>query len=421
MKKIVLSIIVLISLLSLGYTQGINFQKLTYEEAMDIARKERKNIFVDIYTTWCGPCKQMAAQVFSDKEVGDFMNNRFVSMKLDAENEASHGLFKKYKAQGYPTFFWLTADGELMDVQVGFKPKLEFIQLSEKAIASNLGVKRAALEKRWNAGERSYQLVTEYVYGILGKVDGDKVKPAIESYLASLSKEEISKPENSKIIAGFMSREWHGDMFKYIVGNIQSIESAIGYLDTKIMLYRMYIRSSNAALASGDKTAAMAHRKFLESQTFPDKEMYMDILDAETELHQENYSKGVKGFDSILKRYGKEHPYLYREFSYSLVSSGSLMAKQWNTQENKTLQEIGSMAFELNPSQETLIYLAAVYAAGGDYKKAYENAAAMQFYKKPALPGILFAKDLGVSTTVKTPYSEQSGLADMRAKLEAKK
>jgi thiol:disulfide interchange protein len=64
---------------------GIRFMDATWEQVMAEAKKQEKLIFVDAYTTWCGPCKVMAQNVFTQKEVGDFYNRYFVNYKLDME------------------------------------------------------------------------------------------------------------------------------------------------------------------------------------------------------------------------------------------------------------------------------------------------------------------------------------------------
>ncbi|MDE5612365.1 MAG: thioredoxin domain-containing protein, partial [Odoribacter sp.] len=62
-----------------------NFQELSLEEACKKAKAENKPVFLDCYTSWCGPCKMMANNVFTLKEAGDYFNQNFVCVKTDME------------------------------------------------------------------------------------------------------------------------------------------------------------------------------------------------------------------------------------------------------------------------------------------------------------------------------------------------
>lgn len=64
-------------------TEGIKFEDITFNEALKKAKEQGKLIFMDCYTTWCGPCKMMSNQVFKQKQVGDFFNQNFVNLKVD--------------------------------------------------------------------------------------------------------------------------------------------------------------------------------------------------------------------------------------------------------------------------------------------------------------------------------------------------
>ena len=56
-------------------SDGIKFEEkeLTWEGVKQKAKNENKYIFIDAYTTWCGPCKYMSNYIFPQKEVGDFL------------------------------------------------------------------------------------------------------------------------------------------------------------------------------------------------------------------------------------------------------------------------------------------------------------------------------------------------------------
>ena len=64
---------------------GIRFEQLDVNAAVAKAKKENKLVFIDVYTTWCGPCKWLSKNVFTDDAVGTYYNEHFVCIKVDAE------------------------------------------------------------------------------------------------------------------------------------------------------------------------------------------------------------------------------------------------------------------------------------------------------------------------------------------------
>ena len=65
--------------------KGIQFFKGTWNELLAEAKKQNKLIFVDVYTTWCRPCKVLDKDVFPNEKVGEFYNKNFINYKIDAE------------------------------------------------------------------------------------------------------------------------------------------------------------------------------------------------------------------------------------------------------------------------------------------------------------------------------------------------
>lgn len=90
-----------------------------FAEVQKAAEKANKPIFVDIYTTWCGPCKFLSSNIFPAKAVGEYMNATFVNTKFDAEKGEGIELAKKYAVKGYPTMLILNSQGEELGRLVG--------------------------------------------------------------------------------------------------------------------------------------------------------------------------------------------------------------------------------------------------------------------------------------------------------------
>ena len=72
----------LISVMSFAQTEttNIEFFKGTFEEALAKAQAEEKLVFVDAYTVWCGPCKWMSKNTFTDAKVAEYFNENFINV-----------------------------------------------------------------------------------------------------------------------------------------------------------------------------------------------------------------------------------------------------------------------------------------------------------------------------------------------------
>ncbi len=70
----------------LASAQGIIFSSGDFDDIVKQAKEQKKGIFVDVYTSWCGPCKMMAKNVFTNTKVGEYYNTSFICIKLDAES-----------------------------------------------------------------------------------------------------------------------------------------------------------------------------------------------------------------------------------------------------------------------------------------------------------------------------------------------
>jgi len=117
----------LVSVLS---TSQVNFLKgEDWEAAKELSVKTGKPIFIDFYTTWCGPCKLMDKSTFKDSSIIVLLNEKFVSLKLDAEREINRGLVKSYKINSYPTSLFISGNGELIAKEIGYKSAAEFIHI----------------------------------------------------------------------------------------------------------------------------------------------------------------------------------------------------------------------------------------------------------------------------------------------------
>ena len=105
MKKLLL-VSMLIVLWCTVFGQGTEFlEGKKWSDVLKTAQEQGKYIFMDCYTSWCGPCKGLAQNVFPQPKVGAFLNSNFVCCKYDMEKGEGIMLYKKYKDNipGFPT------------------------------------------------------------------------------------------------------------------------------------------------------------------------------------------------------------------------------------------------------------------------------------------------------------------------------
>lgn len=98
---------------------GINFIKNDLDAAMKKAAEEKKPLMVDVYATWCGPCKVLDKQTFGDEKVQEFANKHFINVKLDGDRPGSQAFKRKHNVRSYPTVIFLDHTGEELDRMAG--------------------------------------------------------------------------------------------------------------------------------------------------------------------------------------------------------------------------------------------------------------------------------------------------------------
>jgi thiol-disulfide isomerase/thioredoxin len=108
------------------------FLTLSLDEALKKAGTEKKLVFVDFYATWCMPCKMLDATTFKDPKVAEFLKNKVLALRFDAEKERA--LSEKYHVRGFPTLLFLKPDGKIAEVIGGFVEPADFLRMADGAL-----------------------------------------------------------------------------------------------------------------------------------------------------------------------------------------------------------------------------------------------------------------------------------------------
>jgi thioredoxin-related protein len=153
------------------------FHDLSFDDAMKKAGKEKKLVFIDFYTTWCGPCKMMDRDTFSDEKVIKWLSDNAVALKVDAERNMP--LAEKFNVSAYPTLVFLRPDGRVVGRVESYLPPELFLDEAEGALTGKDPLTRAK-EKLDKEGKNNPMARLEYAEALFRH---EKPADALENYL----------------------------------------------------------------------------------------------------------------------------------------------------------------------------------------------------------------------------------------------
>ena len=125
MKKFLGMIILALVLTSFtGLTPNANkeiqFEKITFNQALAKAKKENKMIFMNVYATWCGPCMLLKKTTFKTDKIADSFNKSFINIDIDAEKGEGIELSKRYEVVAHPLMLVINPSGKVEKRILGY-------------------------------------------------------------------------------------------------------------------------------------------------------------------------------------------------------------------------------------------------------------------------------------------------------------
>lgn len=152
---------------------------MTMNEALEAQKKDPKKIFADIYTDWCGPCKMMDKNTFTNPDLVKYVNTHFYPVKFNAEGtekvnyqnfeytnpnykpelkgkrNAQHFFANALKISAYPTVVFFDTESNVIAPVVGYRTA-EQLEIYLKMIATD-AYKNLTTKESWQEYQANFE------------------------------------------------------------------------------------------------------------------------------------------------------------------------------------------------------------------------------------------------------------------------
>lgn len=223
-RLLLTNLVILIAISSSAQPTGIQFTHEPFSAILAKAKTENKLVFLDAYTTWCGPCKWMAKSIFVKPEVGSFFNTRFVNAKIDMEKGEGIELARRFQVEAYPTLLFLNGEGEVVHRSLGAREADGLIQLGTIALDPQKNL--AGLKKAFWKDSTAFAPAYAYL-SALKDAEASGQKEVFDTYFRHQPENQWMERANWRMLHDFIQSR-KNPLFQYMVQHRAEYESRYG-------------------------------------------------------------------------------------------------------------------------------------------------------------------------------------------------
>jgi thioredoxin-related protein len=207
--------------LSMTLYGQVEFSEVETREEMMAAQKKASDqmlmLYVDVYATWCGPCKMMDSQVYTDPSVADYMNTHYVSVRMDGESDFGATYASEQKLEGYPSMFIFSDNGERVSTIIGFTDAEELVSTLQSV---NEGYKKVkSFRASYQNGTLDDEGFAEYIKVVREMGNQEEAELLSSEYMEKMLESKTKLTDNDiKVVAFYMDlddtwwKEFSSDM-----------------------------------------------------------------------------------------------------------------------------------------------------------------------------------------------------------------
>lgn len=285
-------------------TTGIQFEHAAWKAITARAKKENKLIFIDCYTSWCGPCKKMAATVFTQKQVGELFNQHFISCKIDMEAGEGKDLSKAFHVGAYPTMLWVNAAGTVVHRVLGFMEADKLMTEAGAALRGGNAGAAQSLEEDYIKNKNNAEVVEAYLKSLIRTSDS-RVREVSLQYLAVIPQERYLENEVYRLIGSHVISPF-SPVVTYIEEHRAAFDAKYKAKEVDKMLsdkYERYGHSLAWEVKSGKAFDEAAFQKLvarMEERSFEGRQEVIAFTRIKTLQYQGNWQAYTATIDSLL-------------------------------------------------------------------------------------------------------------------------
>lgn len=276
--------------------QGISFEGTDFQTALNKAKAEDKLVFMDAYTTWCGPCKWMSKNVFTDEKVGAYYNDRFVNVKIDMEKGEGKDIAKRYEVAAYPTLLFIDGNGGMVHLSTGSRPVEDFLDLGHAANDPNRQL--VTMKKRFESGERSSEFLKLYTDALTssGMSNFDEVA---QMYMDK--QEDWTTEENMNFLFDYSEASLDSKLFQYTLKHKDAFVALVGEerFDQKLRYAADYDRARSGIARDDIENLTTHFSKYYSMEKANDMAMvsyFNQIMYSPDPVEQEKFKAEIQLF-----------------------------------------------------------------------------------------------------------------------------
>lgn len=311
--------------------KGVHFEHgLSWAQVQAKAKAENKYIFMDCFTTWCGPCRYMRTTIFPQAEMGSFFNDKFVSIEVQLDSTSkdaeqvknwyadAHAIMQHYSINAFPTYLIFAPDGRPLHRIVGAGDAKSFIKEVQNAFDTTKQYYTKL--NQFENGRRDSAFLRRFAIQIIDVYDLALGKKVVKAYLAG--QPTLLNPAALDLIFMYTNRSTD-EYFGFLAEHIKEANKVLGAGKTEEKL-RTIFSEEGSGIRRDDKNVSrwQDYQKKIKATLPAQADEITTRIDINFYLIKRDWPNFEKGITSYMKQYSKQ------------MSNEEMNSIAWNVFEN---------------------------------------------------------------------------------------